>query len=484
MKNKNGFTLVELLAVIALIGVIMLLVAPKVINVFNDSKKTAFYDEVVSLYNNAYTTYASRLSEGDTSKRYCLGEDETLNKLEIKDKNNFYYDIQLNNEGKVIKIKVKNKNYNISISNSNGLDKSDIKVESVQVNDKTQYLNCSGEGLTLTQTLLRDNPIVSERTDFSPYHDEPIENGTIYKTNETEDGSIVYYYYGNINNNWFKFANYYWRIIRTNENGGIRLLFVGKNHDTIDDSKLYSTTRKYKDLTGISSDPMYVGFMYGTSGSLENNRTNENISTILEELESWYEKNISYKYEKYISMDAIYCNDRSIGSGTYSTSSSDYFRYGASVRLSNKTPSYKCGGNGNGGTFATAGDADKFSVSKASGGNGELIYPIALITLDEIVFAGGPYPNVWYFSTSTGNTLIEYYSWWTMTPINWNNGNSRVAAINGAIYPGSFSSLNIDSSGGDLAVMRPVISLDKCVKLNGTGTATDPYVVDEDASTC
>lgn len=32
--------------------------------------------------------------------------------------------------------------------------------------------------------------------------------------------------------------------------------------------------------------------------------------------------------------------------------------------------------------------------------------------------------------------------------------------------------------------IRPVISIDKCAKVTGIGTPTDPYVIDESASTC
>lgn len=43
----------------------------------------------------------------------------------------------------------------------------------------------------------------------------------------TEDGKRVYYYRGAVVNNYVKFANYCWRIIRTNENGSIRLRYDG-----------------------------------------------------------------------------------------------------------------------------------------------------------------------------------------------------------------------------------------------------------------
>ena len=38
-NNKNGFTLVELLAVIVILAIILVIAVPKVIGVINDSKK-------------------------------------------------------------------------------------------------------------------------------------------------------------------------------------------------------------------------------------------------------------------------------------------------------------------------------------------------------------------------------------------------------------------------------------------------------------
>ena len=60
---------------------------------------------------------------------------------------------------------------------------------------------------TLAQAMLRDNPTIEERTDFSVTN---VANttGTLYKTNKTEDDSYVYYYSGNTTNNWVKFGTY------------------------------------------------------------------------------------------------------------------------------------------------------------------------------------------------------------------------------------------------------------------------------------
>ena len=337
--------------------------------------------------------------------------------------------------------------------------------------------------LTLTRAMLRDNTTIKERTDFSVAN---VANttGTIYKTNKTEDGSYVYYYSGNTTNNWVKFGGFYWRIIRTNEDGSVRMLYSGTNHDTtsgyIGRSSYDSSV--YDDST-LDDDPMYVGYMYGTTGSLSNNRLNTNSSTIKATIDTWYQNNLLTNYDKYISKTAIYCNDRSVGIGTYSTGSSFY--YGGFTRLNrNKVPSYKCGANAGNGLFETTqATADKFSASTEGGGNGQLTYPVALMTADEISFAGGLWntslssPYAWYYTNSASGSITGTNWWWLLSPSYWNS-DPYMFYVYGSDIPGY---LNADKVNY-LTAVRPVISLSSCTTIkSGNGTPTDPYVVDENS---
>ena len=111
----------------------------------------------------------------------------------------------------------------------------------------------------------------------------------------------------------------YWRIIRTNHDGSIKLLYAGTSPDS---DKAYVGASAFNNTY---NDPMYVGYKYGTTGSLENNRLNTNDSTIKTYVDNWYKNNLT-AYTKYLSKDAVYCNDRNLASGqTYSTTSS--FKY-------------------------------------------------------------------------------------------------------------------------------------------------------------
>ena len=272
----------------------------------------------------------------------------------------------------------------------------------------------------------------------------------------------------------------YWRIIRTNEDKSVRLLYSGLDP---------STTKGYIGASVFNlsyNDPMYVGYMYGTSGSLDSNRTNTNDSTIKTFIDKWYENNLLTNYDKYISKTAIYCNDRSVPNNNYSTSTSSDFDYGAYTRLrENKTPSYKCGANISNGLFeSTQATADKFSVSTEGGGNGKLTYPTVLMTADEVSFAGGvSFPEIgvdaWYVTNSEGNWIIKG-SWWTLSPSDWDGSDAYVwnVASGSSRSGGLFRNTVLRSNG-----VRPVVSLDSCVQIkSGYGTPESPYEIDYENS--
>ena len=326
---------------------------------------------------------------------------------------------------------------------------------------------------TLAAQILKDNPTISERTDFSITNTADT-TGTIYQTNKTEDESTVYYYSGNTTNNWVKFGGFYWRIIRTNEDKSVRMLYAGTSHNTT------SGYIEISEYNVFHNEPIYVGYMYGTSDSLIKNRINTYNSAIKVKNDKWYQNNLLANYDKYVSKTAIYCNDRSVGSGNYSTSNSFY--NGSYIRLkTNKVPSYKCGANINNGLFESAqAIEDKFSASTTNGGNGLLTYPIALMTADEISFAGGVYsskltsPYIWYYTNSINKSITNYQMWWLISSSNWNNSDSQVFAVVGSTYPGSFG----EAPTNYQYAARPAISLKACVKYSsGNGTSSSPYEV-------
>ena len=314
---------------------------------------------------------------------------------------------------------------------------------------------------TLAAKIISDNPTVKTRTDFNTTFTET-NTGTLYKATESISGNTpkdVYYFAGDAKNNWVKFGGFYWRIIRTNHDGSIRLLYAGTSHNT---TSAYIGTSAFN---STYNDPMYVGYMYGTSGSLASNRTNTTDSTIKTYIDNWYNNNLS-SYSKYISTEAVYCNDRELASGsTYSTGSS--FNYAPYGRLAtNKTPTYNC-----------ANIKDAFSGSNSEA---KLTYPIGLMTADELIYAGGKYstnlpsPYAWYYLNSSGESITGSTLWWSLSPFVWVGSDCGVWRVYGSSNPGHLEYSYVHISWG----ARPAISLKSCIKYStGNGAPETPYEI-------
>ncbi len=281
---------------------------------------------------------------------------------------------------------------------------------------------------------------------------------TLYTS--TEDSKTVYYFAGNATDNWVKFGknasnqDIYWRIIRTNSDGGVRLLYHGTSTTATD--AYIGTSAFNSSFNNIA----YVSYMYGNLGSVANARENTTNSTIKKIIDNWYKDNLNTNYGKYLSTTAVYCNDRS---------TSDNTNFGALTRLiTNKTPSYDC----------TATE-DKFTVDNSTG-NGKLTYPIALMTADEVSFAGGLWitnaPTWYYYNSANGSSTGSTW-WWLLSPNNWSGGSADVFSVLGSSTPGRLNGSNVGSAYG----VRPAISLKSCIKYStGNGSASDPYTINLD----
>ncbi len=274
-----------------------------------------------------------------------------------------------------------------------------------------------------------------------------------------DDLGISYYFRGAVENNYVKFAGYYWRIIRINGDGTIRMIYDGTSAHANGESSIdrqVSTTL----FNTNYDDNAYIGYMYGTPGSGTYETTHANIadSTIKIANDNWYKTNIVDKnYGSYVA-DAIYCNDRSISSGTGIGNTTTY--YMAYNRLNtNKTPSLKCIQN-----------EDKFTTS-SSLGNGDLTYPVGLITADEVGLAGG---------TTNINNSNKFYLWtgqgyWTMSSYHYDYNSDLVSSrnyyvnLNGRLFPYTVSS--------NLMYLRPVISLKFNITFSGNGSMSQPFEI-------
>ncbi len=274
-----------------------------------------------------------------------------------------------------------------------------------------------------------------------------------------DDDGTTYYWRGAVDNNWVKFGGFYWRIIRINGDGTLRLIYQGTSANTMGTG----TQIGYSAFNSSYDNNMYVGLKY-TSGNVHGIETN---STILGVLNTWYQENLA-SYADDIDMNAGFCNDRqpstsetssngSGGTGTTETYYGAYIRLYAGYSSSNASPSFKCSNS-----------SDLFTVSSSNKGNQALQYPIGLITADEVAYAGG----VWA-TTNKSYYLYTGQYYWTMSPFRFYSIYAWVIYVgSGTLF--AFNGNSVDTSRG----VRPVINLRSDVTISsGDGTATNPYVV-------
>ena len=356
----------------------------------------------------------------------------------------------------------------------------------------------------------------------------------------------IYYYRGAVTNNNVLFGGFCWKIIRTTDTGGIKMIYNGTPTDNQCTNTTGEATQIGTSAFNSSSSPADVGYMYGTrydssfayssatdayvygndvtysngtyklkntmtSSSWSTDRTtlatkyhytclstsatcssvryihtfrdssmlyyltltggdniesaktkmftNTTDSKIKTTIDNWYKTNMTSYTDKL--EDTVYCNDRTITEGpllSKDTSSTDINYFAGETRADTYKPSLDCS-NSN----------DAFTVD-SSIGNGKLTYPVGLITIDEVMYAGGIYH--FYKSDNSTYYLNNNDSWWPGSPSHFNSNGYAYAWFVGS-RGGLYDSDSVRSTNG----VRPVVSLAPGIGTSGSGTSTSPYVI-------
>jgi len=321
----------------------------------------------------------------------------------------------------------------------------------------------------------------------------------------------TYFYRGDVEDNYVTFAGAFWRIIRINENGSLRLIYAG-DIDVIS-TLLYGEMRevlangyddngngnKYARISfehkyGSNTYTDYIYFIdYYHGGYYTQYNTSQYDSGAKQVLDKWYENNL-LDYTNYLDNESGYCNDLSIYSDaswcgrrsaglnyaraeciTNKETWYEFYYYGANGRLYKDvpTPTFRCQNSKN----------DLYTPNNNSNiGNEKLNYPVGLITADEIVFAGG--------NTNSSNINKSFYlyigeGYWTITPDHSDITDLDQDYIFAFTKDGYLEIFDDDNTRGDSALLaiRPVINLKSNTRLmiqdisKNYGTWDNPYVV-------
>ena len=170
------------------------------------------------------------------------------------------------------------------------VDESKFDLENVEVRNNmfVQYLS----------DVLKDNAQSDAKIDFSKISSSTNGEGVYLRSGTEKDKNPIYYYRGNVTNNNVKFAGFCWKMVRTTETGGIKLIYNGT-----------PASNGYCNNTGTASQigtsafntnndsPAYVGYMYGTAYSRLTKSSSEITSGIV------YGNDIEYREGKYYLKD-------------------------------------------------------------------------------------------------------------------------------------------------------------------------------------
>ena len=254
-----------------------------------------------------------------------------------------------------------------------------------------------------------------------------------------------------------KFGDYYWKIIRIDDNGDVRLLYNG-NSTTARGTNAQVGTSRYSNRF---DDNTYVGYMRANTSittSKKQAASNEINSDIKTYNENWYTNTSNLStLASMISSNAGYCNDRMTTQTKDGGIGSKETTYDSAYRVRTlKQPSYKCTNESN----------DLFTLSSNTYGNKKLSAPVGLITADELAYAGSLYYN-YNFQVYTHSG----YAYWTLSPYSFSGGLSYSSDLLDYSY---FSNAY---SYGDRGA-RSVVSLNSTALVRtGSGTLADPYII-------
>ena len=326
---------------------------------------------------------------------------------------------------------------------------------------------------TLAQTILAKNEVKTPIT--TPGAAVSTASEALLASAEDDYGTS-YYFRGAVTNNYVEFANKCWRIVRVGGDGSVKLILhndntakaanpcATANNSTSAAFARYSGTTYKSAFNSSYNDNAYVGFKYGTPGSstYEATHANTNNSTILTNLETWYNNNLS-TYEKVIA-DTEWCNDKTnvtdtsynpwgynnvtgLGYGTNVT------YYGATQRL-----------------VGTSGSAGGTGPSlKCNGELSKINSKVGLITADELAYAGYAYAKNNTTTYLQENATDTY--WWSLSPGIFVGGSASVWGVGGS--SGSFNYGIVYNTGG----VRPSISLKSTTNATGNGTSDSPFII-------
>lgn len=281
--------------------------------------------------------------------------------------------------------------------------------------------------------ILDDNKIVTNPPNFAGVQTD----SGLFKSEDGMEGGTIYFYRGAVNNNYVKYAGMYWRILQLDDYMNVRLIL---------DSDIGTTT-------GWQSSESITDFDDALS------KVDYDNSLVKPIVENWYNEKIASN-PVYLSLvrESKFCLDMSYEKMTSSGSKNEVYYFGSYGRVGMDTGNY----------------APIFTCPT------EYLrtYNIGIIGADEVSFAGGYFNNInSNFFLKNSNVTVDT---WSISPSYWDEALGAgmfVLEANGRLSDWT-SSQTLTTARG----IRPVITLDGSLIIDGDGTYTNPYVFQDEAT--
>lgn len=240
---------------------------------------------------------------------------------------------------------------------------------------------------------------------------------------------LVYFYRGEITNNYVEFAGIKWRILRINEDDGTLRIIADDNVGTSTYANTYTANTIEKAIQALDWKK----------------------SNVYTALHNWYDTNIGSKpeYASYV-VKSNYTFDTSYSVETSTAGGGECYYFGPYLRIGKDLDSYR----------------PTFSYN-----NETLVEDmVGLITADEIEYAGGYWAqkNPYYF-------LYDENRSWTMSPSFWDNASHHKVGMFVMEPDGSASDWPGDNTLATKLGFRPVISIRGDLDMAGSGAESDPF---------
>lgn len=301
----------------------------------------------------------------------------------------------------------------------------------------------------------------------------------------SDDYGDSYYFRGDVPDNYVRFGkddsgvDMYWRIVRINGDGTIRMIYDG-------------ITLKEN---GVISDDVSIGESLFAEDEFASNYVNYTDSTVKTKIDEWFLSNLKDNYNDYLDDLTLFCNDREEAYRKTCTTpneehnceldsnnevincnpiklkdsfcvdqSSYHLKYASLIRITQTSSNPK---------LTCTRHLDELYVGYG------LTYPSALLTIDEVAFAGGMrnQENTSYY-LYRGNSFYVMTAYDNDTYAIRENDTSWGADMWFVREDGAIATYDGYNNDTLYSSVRPVINLVSSMEIkSGKGTVDSPYIL-------